>query len=72
MTTKYYIKIKCSELNRIPSWHTTQKYFYTCYVCNGKSFTRGTDVTELMKKLIYEYGDRILKDVDNLIEAVEE
>ena len=47
--------------------------------CNGKGFTRGADVTELIERfkeienqILETYGDNEIKGYDDLIEVVEE
>ncbi|MEK6884886.1 MAG: hypothetical protein AABY22_34965 [Nanoarchaeota archaeon] len=50
MTTKYYLKEKCHpETMRVSDgfrFHSKD-----CWSCDGKGFTRGADVTELMERI---------------------
>ncbi|MEK6818839.1 MAG: hypothetical protein AABY10_02800 [Nanoarchaeota archaeon] len=60
-TTKYYLKEKCRDC---PG----------CLECNGKGFTRGADVTELIKWLLKDgkITTAYIKNYLKIIEVVEE
>ena len=69
MTTKYYQKERC------PARHALNQ---KCHVCNGTSFIREADVTELINNIRNSVTNtRFIILIDslqnkNLIEAVEE
>ena len=75
MTTKYYLKEKCDGF-----WENTHQH-YSCNKslscdCEGKGFTRGADVTELMERIFafISYNERLqfLELNKDLIEVAEE
>ena len=75
MTNKYYLKKKC---NMCEYYKRYPEYPKRVDTCNGKGFTRGADVTELIeviendKRISGQEFGYILDITKDLIEVVEE
>ena len=68
MTTKYYLKEKCTACQAFDDNAPHRADF----PCNGTGFTRGADVTELMNRVFEISQNNVYHGFSDLIKVVEE